>query len=148
MRLAMPNKSHKTVTFFLVEDDDVDVMGFERALKRQKIANPLEVARDGVEALERLRGLNGKEKLEQPYIILLDLNMPRMNGLEFLQEIRHDEELHPAIVFVITTSRDEKDRLAAYDQNVAGYIVKSEPGDSIQQALDMLDHYWRVVEFP
>ncbi len=140
--------SNRTVTFLLVEDDDVDVMGFQRALKRQKIANPIEVARDGVEALERLRGLNGKEKLKPPYIILLDLNMPRMSGLEFLQEIRQDEELHHAIVFVITTSRDEKDRLAAYDQHVAGYIVKSNATESFQHALSMLDNYWRVVEFP
>ncbi len=138
----------KAVTFLLVEDDDVDVLGFQRALQRQKIANPVEVARDGVEALERLRGLNGREKLQKPYIILLDLNMPRMSGLEFLQELRQDEELHPAIVFVVTTSRDEKDRLAAYDQNVAGYIVKSEAGESIQEALNMLEHYWRVVELP
>lgn len=139
---------HRTVTFLLVEDDDVDVMGFQRALSRQKIVNPVEVARDGVEALERLRGQNGQEKLEPPYIILLDLNMPRMNGLEFLQEIRQDEELRHAIVFVITTSRDEADRLAAYKQNIAGYIVKSNATESFQNALSMLDNYWRVIEFP
>ena len=74
--------------------------------------------------------------------------MPRMSGLEFLEEIRGDPELETAVVFVLTTSLDEEDRLQAYRKHVAGYILKSDPGDSFLKAVTMLDHYWRVVELP
>lgn len=138
----------KDVTFLVVEDDDVDVMALERAFKQLKIANKQCFARDGVEGLEYLRGQNGREKIAAPYIILLDLNMPRMTGLEFLEEIRKDEELKQSIVFVLTTSNDDRDRVSAYEKNVAGYIVKSDPTNGFMEAITMLDHYWRVVELP
>ncbi len=140
--------TEKTVTFLLVEDDEVDVKAIKRSLDALRIANPLVVARDGREALECLRGQNGRTKVESPYLILLDLNMPRMNGLEFLAELRADRELNTAVVFVLTTSRDERDRLSAYEKHVAGYIVKSNVADSFAEAMKLIDHYWRVVEFP
>lgn len=140
--------TEKTVTFLLVEDDEVDVKAIKRSLDALRIANPLVVARDGREALECLRGQNGRPKIESPYLILLDLNMPRMNGLEFLAELRADRELNTAVVFVLTTSRDERDRLSAYEKHVAGYIVKSNVADSFAEAMKLIDHYWRVVEFP
>ena len=140
--------TEKTVTFLLVEDDEVDVKAIKRSLDELRIANPLIVARDGREALEYLRGQNGRDKVVSPYLILLDLNMPRMNGLEFLAELRGDRELNTAVVFVLTTSRDERDRLSAYEKHVAGYIVKSNVADSFAEAMKLIDHYWRVVEFP
>ena len=91
----------KPVTIFLVEDDEVEAEAVTRAFRKAHIGNPIETARDGVEALERLRGQNGQQKLEKPYLILLDLNMPRMNGLEFLQELRGDADLSSTVVFVL-----------------------------------------------
>jgi CheY-like chemotaxis protein len=139
---------HKEVTFLLVEDDEVDVMHLQRSFKKLKIANPMVIANDGIEALEILRGENGQTQPGQPYIILLDLNMPRMSGLEFLEEIRNDPALKHSVIFVLTTSNDDQDKTKAYDNHVAGYIVKSEAGTSFLEALEMLDRYWRVVELP
>ena len=136
------------VSFLVVEDDDVDVIALKRAFKQLKIANKQIFAGDGVEALEYLRGQGGREKIQAPYIVLLDLNMPRMSGLEFLEEIRHDQELNQSVVFVLTTSNDDRDKCSAYEKNVAGYIVKSEPTAGFLEAITMLDHYWRVVELP
>ena len=140
---------HDDVTFVVVEDDDVDVMVLKQSFKRLQIANPVVVARDGVEALEVLRGTDDQDPLEKPYVVLLDLNMPRMNGIEFLQEIRKDPDLADTVVFILTTSDDERDKLSAYDNHVAGYIVKSnDTGQSCVDTLKMLDHAWRVVDLP
>ncbi len=138
----------KTVSLLLIEDDEVDIAAVRRALAVLKIANPLYVAHDGIEALEMLRGEGGQEKLQRPYIIVLDLNMPRMDGLEFLEEVRADPELAESIIFIMTTSRDEADKRAAYSQHVAGYIVKEDPIGTFRQAINLLDHYWRLVELP
>jgi CheY-like chemotaxis protein len=137
-----------TVNLLLVDDDEVDVQGLKRAFAKSKIGNPITVARDGIEALEILRGENGREKLAKPHLILLDLNMPRMNGIEFLQIIRQDPELKSAVIFMITTSKAEEDKQRAYGHNVAGYIVKQDPANTFIQAVSMLEHYWKVVEFP
>lgn len=139
---------HSQVTFLLVEDDDVDVMYIQRTFRQLGIANQLVVANDGIEALEMLRGANGYDPILKPFIILLDLNMPRMNGIEFLTELRKDPEIKHSVVFVLTTSDDEQDKFDTYEHHVAGYIVKSEAGQSFQSALEMLDRYWRVVELP
>ena len=136
------------VNILLVEDDEVDVMAVKRAFRELKIANPLTEAKDGIEALEILRGANGHPAIARPLIILLDLNMPRMGGMEFLDELRKDPELHRCVVFVMTTSADERDRVRAYDKNVAGYVLKHDPGRSFIDAIAMLQHYWRVVELP
>ena len=137
-----------TVNLLLVDDDEVDVQGLKRAFVKSRIGNPIVVARDGIEALEILRGENGKTKLAKPHLILLDLNMPRMNGLEFLEVIRKDEELKSAVVFMITTSKAEEDKERAYGHNVAGYIVKQDPANTFMQAVSMLEHFWKIVEFP
>lgn len=138
----------KDVTFLLVEDDDVDVMGMRRAFSQLKIANPMVVTRNGLEALAALRGEGGFDRVETPFIILLDLNMPKMNGIEFLDEIRKDPKLKTSVVFVLTTSSQDRDRVSAYERNVAGYVVKAKPMESFLDALNMIDHYWRVVELP
>jgi len=138
----------KTVTILLVDDDLVDVMAVKRSFQELKIANPVIEALDGVEALERLRGENGYEKVPNPCLILLDLNMPRMTGIEFLEALRSDALLRRDVVFVMTTSAAEEDLLRAYELNVAGYVLKHRCGESFVDALAMLEHYWRVVEFP
>ena len=137
-----------TINILLAEDDEVDVMAVKRAFQTMKIANPLFVVNDGIEALEILRGTNGRTRLPRPFIILLDLNMPRMGGLEFLDELRKDPELHSSVVFVMTTSADEQDRISAYEKNIAGYVLKHSVAHSFMDAISMLEHYWRVVELP
>jgi len=136
------------VNILLVEDDEVDVMAIKRAMQHLKIANPLFRASDGIDALEMLRGENGKKKLGLPHIILLDLNMPRMGGLEFLGELRKDSDLQRSVVFVVTTSAADDDRIRAYDECVSGYVLKHSAAHSFLDAVSMLQHYWRIIEFP
>ena len=136
------------VTVLMIEDDSLDVELFARALETLKIGNRLVRAKDGVEGLEMLRGENGHEPITRPYIIVLDINMPRMDGIEFLGEIRKDEKLMDSVVFVMTTSDDEHDRYNAYNFNIAGYMVKSDLGGSFVRAIEMLDSYWKIVYLP
>jgi CheY-like chemotaxis protein len=136
------------ISILLVEDDDIDAEAINRAFKKQKIANPITRAVDGIEALAFLRGDDGKEKMKSPYIILLDINMPRMNGHEFLKELRNDETLHGCVVFVLTTSDADRDIDQAYSQNVAGYIIKSHAGADFANLTGLIDHYWRYIELP
>jgi CheY-like chemotaxis protein len=131
-----------------VEDDDLCIMGLVRAFKSAKIANPISSAHDGIDALDMLRGTNGRERFPRPYLILLDLNMPRMGGVEFLEELRKDEDLKKSIVFIMTTSGADKDKINAYNLGVAGYILKTNPANAFLEATALLDIYWRVVEFP
>jgi CheY-like chemotaxis protein len=137
-----------TLTILLVDDDKVDVMAVKRSFRELKIANPVIVAHNGIEALDCLRGQNGHPKVSSPCLVLLDLNMPRMGGVEFLDKLRHDEALRRTLVFVMTTSGAEEDRARAYNMNIAGYVLKHRPGQSFLEAISMLEHYWRVIEFP
>jgi CheY-like chemotaxis protein len=136
------------LTILLVDDDKVDVMAVKRSFRELKIANPVVVAHNGIEALDRLRGQNGHPKVPSPCLVLLDLNMPRMGGVEFLDRLRRDEALRSTLVFVMTTSGAEEDRTRAYNMNIAGYVLKHRPGQSFLEAISMLEHYWRVIEFP
>ncbi|QGX98503.1 DNA-binding response regulator [Roseovarius faecimaris] len=136
------------VKFLIVDDDQVSVMAIKRALKKLRILNPILVARDGREALDILRGASGEDGLPPPFLVTLDLNMPRMNGFEFLEELRQDKSLNRAVVFVLSTSDAPTDIAHAYDSNVAGYIVKDDLGDSFLRALDMIDSFSKVVELP
>ena len=138
----------RPVNVLLVDDDSVDRKVVQRAFARHNIAHPLIEARDGIEALQIIRGENGYAPLPRPYIVLLDVNLPRMNGIEFLSAIRGDTRLRDSVVFVLTTSRAEQDRVLAYQLNVAGYIVKADAGPGFVDAVKLLDHYWRVVELP
>jgi CheY-like chemotaxis protein len=140
-------KTHP-LNIFLVEDDDGDAKAVIRAFNKAKIANPIVRAYDGLEALEALRGENGHEKPPAPYLLLLDLNMPRMDGIQFLTELRQDPELKRSIVFILTTSKSDKDKAEAYDLNVAGYIVKETAGTDFLNLIDLIDNYWRLVELP
>jgi CheY-like chemotaxis protein len=138
----------RTVTVLLVDDDKVDAMAVRRSFQELRIANPVIEACNGIEALDHLRGENGCARVPSPCLVLLDLNMPRMGGIEFLDELRRDPSLHRTLVFVMTTSAAEEDRLRAYDKNVAGYVLKHRVGQSFLDSISMLEHYWRVVEFP
>lgn len=138
-------QQYREVTIVLIEDDDVDVMGIHRALKKLKILNPVVRARDGLEGLAVLRD---PQAVQRPYIILLDINMPRMNGLEMLAELRKDPVLSSSVVFILTTSKADEDKMAAYQQHIAGYIVKNNVGNGFLQVMEMFDRYWRVVELP
>lgn len=140
----LPPETH-AVTILLVEDDDVDAIGVERALRKLKISNPVVRARDGIEALELLEM---PDVIKRPYLILLDINMPRMNGFEFLDKVRNHPILSSAVVFVLTTSYDDQDKIAAYQKHAAGYVVKRKIEDGFMSLIEMLDHYWRIVELP
>jgi CheY-like chemotaxis protein len=137
------------VQILLVDDDEVDCMNVARAFKKSNIQNPLHIAHDGLDALDMLRGTNGVTKLSPtPRIILLDINMPKMNGLEFLREIRSDKDLHNLSVFVMTTSNSDKDKIEAYEYNVAGYIVKPISFDKFVAAVSILNNFWQLCEQP
>ncbi|MBF9252322.1 response regulator [Pontibacter sp. 172403-2] len=133
--------SETTVNILLVEDDYLDIMNVERELKKISITHPIHGGRNGKEALDMLRG-NGTEKISPaPSVILLDINMPKMNGLEFLAELRHDPEFSHIPVFIMTTSNEETDRLAAQRLNVTGYIVKPLTFDSFEKSHSSLDSF-------
>lgn len=138
----------KPLNILLVEDDDGDAKAVTRAFNKAKVANPIIRAYDGIEALEILRGENGHEKPSAPYILLLDINMPRMDGIQVLKELRADSDLQKTIVFVLTTSKSDQDKSQAYGFNVAGYIVKEDAGADFLSLIDLIDNYWRLVELP
>ena len=132
-------------TVFLVDDDDVAVMAFQRAANQHKLTAPIKVARDGDEALDRLRH---DDDLQPPYVIVLDLNMPRMGGLEFLGHLRADPMLKKSVVFVSTTSDAPQDIDAAYGLNVSGYFVKENAYRTIASTVSFLNAYLDVVTLP
>jgi CheY-like chemotaxis protein len=129
-------------SILLVEDDVVDRMTVERALKEIHVLNPLSTVENGEEALEFLRDPANM----QPGIILLDLNMPKMNGIEFLQMIKNDDALKRIPVIVLTTSKDEQDRVNSFNLGVAGYMIK--PVDYLQfvEVVRAIDLYWTLSE--
>ena len=131
----------------LIEDDEQDCALIERTLQGAAPFYVLTIARSCCDALELLRPHNG----HQPYfpaLILLDLKLPSMSGLEFLRWLRQDPRLRTCIVFVLTNSDAEADKQAAFQQVVAGYILKSELARNTGKLLDLLESYREVVEFP
>ncbi len=133
------------IRIILIEDDDIDAESIERAFQSVPLPSTIHRFRNGEEAL---RGLRGGEApaVTRPYLILLDLAMPRMNGVEFLEELRGDPHLSKSVVFVITTSENEQDVAAAYQRHVAGYILKTNQAPNSTQLAEMLSSYWRHVE--
>ena len=140
----MKRKNNTLVNILLIEDDDIDAKGLLRAFQKRQILNPVTRATNGSDGLQLLRS----NKISRPLIVLLDLNMPGMNGFEFLNELRDDEQLHETVVFVLTISRSEADLLAAYEHNVAGYIVKTSLTPGFEELTKMLSAYWSVNELP
>ena len=136
----------REATVLLVDDDEIDCETVQRSFRKHQLSNPITIAQDGVEALQILR--TTENGVRRPYLILLDLNMPRMSGLEFLGELRKDDTLHDSIVFVLTTSDAERDKRAAYSYHVAGYMVKSNLGDGFADLARVIEQYTHAVEFP
>ncbi len=128
----------------LVEDDQVDQMNVRRAFEKSELDVDLEFAADGEEALSFLRGLDSLRGM----LILLDLNMPRMDGIRMLEEVRSDDALHRLPVVVLTTSDAERDRVEAYDLNVAGYILKPVTAGSFKEIVERLADYWEINRLP
>jgi CheY-like chemotaxis protein len=140
----------KIINILLVEDDEVDVMNVQRAFRKNKISNPLYIAENGLEALAMLRSQDGGNPIVPPLrrLVLLDLNMPKMNGLEFLHQLRADSELKSTPVVVLTTSDEDRDRLEAYNLNVAGYLLKPVSFANFDQIMIALNNYWALSEMP
>lgn len=135
----------RLLQILLVEDDEVDVMNIKRAFEKHKILNPVYVAHNGVEALRMLRS---GEVPQTRRLVLLDLNMPGMGGIDFLRELRKDPKLHHTPVVVMTTSGDEKDRIDAYDFHVAGYLRKPVEFPRFMELTAALNKYWTLVDMP
>ncbi len=125
-----PLSSSASPSILLVEDDQMDVMNVQRELRKQNISVPLVHAKNGREALNLLRGENGEAKINRPSLVMLDLNMPRLNGLELLKVLRADPEFSDLNVFIMTTSDLDMDRSGATDLGVSGYIIKPLTFDS------------------
>ncbi len=136
------------LTIVLVEDDDVDAEVVKRNLAKAKIINPLVRATDGLDALEMLRGHGGREKIKPPFLLLVDIQMPRMDGISLIREIRADPQLTRTVIFVLTTSDDDRDKMNAYNQHIAGYVVKSNTKEELLPLTAMLDYYLLIVEPP
>ena len=128
----------------LVEDDEIDIMTVQRAMKELKVLNGLEVVHNGEEALEYL---SDSEKA-RPCVILLDINMPRMNGIEFLKEREKDVTMKSVPVVVLTSSREEQDMLQSYKLGVAGYMIKPVNYQQFVETIRVIDLYWTLSQFP
>jgi len=132
------------VNILVVEDDEIDVEALKRLFAKRDIKNPVYYAANGIEALQIMRGENAKERMPKPFIVLLDINMPMMNGIEMLRELRADETLRDTIVFVLTTSPRDEDKTISYQLNVAGYFLKKD----VKELVNLLSLYWQLNEFP
>lgn len=135
----------RALNILLVDDDEVDVMTVKRAFTRANITNPIFVATNGADALLLLR--NGTVPSSRR-IVLLDLNMPKMNGIEFLRELRKDPDLSATTVVVLTTSNEDRDRVEAYRLNVAGYLLKPVTFHTFAEVMATLNKYWTLMEMP
>jgi len=128
----------------LAEDDSVDAMTVKRAFSELKVTNELIRVTNGEEAIEYLKTHTDKK----PCVILLDLNMPKMNGIEFLQVAKADNELRQIPVVVLTTSKDDRDKVETFKFSVAGYIVKPVDYKKFVEAMRVLNLYWTLSELP
>ena len=128
----------------LVEDDTIDIMTVKRALKEIHVTNALVTVGNGEEALEYLRD----DKNETPCIILLDLNMPKMNGFEFLKIVKQDDILKMIPVVVLTTSREEQDKVEGFKFSIAGYMIKPVDYQQFVEVMKLINIYWTLSELP
>ncbi len=143
--------SKEPFVILMAEDDEHDIVATKRAWKKHHIANPLYIVNDGEECLDFLRR-RGKyaepTTAPRPGILLLDIKMPKMDGLAVLREIRADKELRLLPVVILTTSRAEEDRLKSYDLGVNAYIVKPVGFDNFSEAVRTISLFWQLVELP
>jgi CheY-like chemotaxis protein len=135
----------RVINILLIDDDEVDVMTVKRAFARANISNPIYVATNGLEGLEMLRkdAIPARRRL-----VLLDINMPKMNGIEFLRELRSDPELQHVTVVALTTSNADRDRVEAYKLNVAGYLLKPVTFQQFAEVMATINKYWALMEMP
>jgi len=145
---ALDEGADDKIRLLIVDDDDVVAEAVQRSVRKHGLNIPVVVAEDGQEALDVLRGKAREHKLSKPHVILLDLNMPRMNGFEFLTELRRDSALSESVVFVLTTSDSEIDKTRAHQEHVAGHMVKSSIGPQFCKLVKLLDDYREAVELP
>jgi CheY-like chemotaxis protein len=138
----------RAFSVLLVDDDDVAAEAVVRGLKKNAMQCPVVLAEDGSVALQVMRNEHAARHIAKPYLVLLDLNMPRMNGFEFLHAVRSDERLRGTVVFVLTTSGSDKDRARAYEDNIAGYLVKSAIGPQLRGLAQFLIEYRAAVLLP
>lgn len=131
--------SNKAMTLLIVEDDDVDFWSIERTLQKLKITNPIKRATDGIDAFEILCRETDAEATSKSAMILLDLNMPRIGGLDFLRRLREDTYLRDIPVMVLTTSERNEDIIEAYKYDILSYVVKNDLADGLREAFDNLD---------
>ena len=132
------------ITLVLVEDEEGQQINVQRALEKAGITNPLFVASDGVEAFELLQS----GKVPPHRLVLLDVHMPRMDGLALLRKLRADPVLKPTIVVMLSTSSDDRDRIEAQRLNVAGYLLKSADFAKFVDQIKTLYRYWSMMEIP
>lgn len=135
---------HSSKPILLVEDDQVDAMTVKRALKELHVLNSVDTVENGEDALSFLKD----PKNERPGIILLDLNMPRMNGIEFLTIAKQDRDLKRIPVVVLTTSREEQDKVDSFNLGVAGYMIKPVDYGQFVEVVKTIDLYWTLSELP
>ena len=142
--------NHDGMEILLVEDDEVDRMAVRRAFKDIGVQPRIVEAADGEEALRILEGVSEKPQPRSPFLILLDINMPRMNGHEFLTKLRAKEDplVRDAVVFILSTSEAHVDIEQAYARNVAGYLVKSEYRDGLKHVVELINTFGNVVRLP
>lgn len=143
-----PNATEESLRILLVEDDDGDAIAVERTFLKAGIAQPAVRAIDGVEALEILQGTERLPRLPRPYLLFVDLNLPRLSGLQLIAAIRADPQLRDTVIFVLTTSNRVQDKKAAYALNISGYILKDKAGEDFQSLFNLVDAYRRIVELP
>jgi len=139
----------RDIPVLLVEDDDVDVENVVRAFEENRITNPLHVAGNGEEALDFLRHEGAYADLDEaprPGIILLDISMPIMDGIEFLKVVKQDDDFKRIPVIVLTTSQEERDRVESFKLSVAGYIVKPVEFEDFVKTVQVIDVYWTMSE--
>jgi CheY-like chemotaxis protein len=136
------------LSILVIDDDDVAAEGVVRSLRKLDAGLPIVIAEDGAVALSILRNQHPERSITRPYIVLLDLNMPRMNGFEFLQEVRADPRLKDTVIFVLTTSNSDIDRSRAYYENIAGYMVKSAVGPQFSKMVQLVQDYVNTVALP
>jgi CheY-like chemotaxis protein len=136
------------LSVLLIEDDDVAAEAVMRGLRKHGNDYPLVFAEDGMVGLQILRNTHPTRQIARPYVVLLDLNMPRMSGIEFLQELRADDNLRKTVVFMLTTSGTDVDRARAYRHCIAGYMVKSAVGPQFRGLARFLEAYHSAVVLP
>lgn len=136
------------ITLVVVEDNELDLEKIMRAYKRLETANRLVHFDNGIDALAALRGDGPGEKLAPTCVVVLDLNLPKITGFEFLSELRCDRRISKTPVLVLTTSERSTDVQKAYDFNVAGYLVKPIDINQMYETFKTLNEYWSINQLP